>query len=295
MHLHPYHRTKTIITILVVILTLCSAGCARLIASAAKPVIDDLTGSFLKQNDPDLAREGAPAFLLILDGLIANQPENEELLLAGAQAYAAYAGAFVAGSDPDWAARMYTKAKKYSLKALSLRNEDFAEVVDSPYEEFIQCLPTFDKEDVPSLFWAASCWAGWIQASSGSWDALAQIPRVDAMIGRVLELDETYYYGGPHLFKGVLLTILPPAAGGRPEQARAHFEKAIEISEGKFLTAYVLYAKKYARLLFDRELHDRLLKKAIEGRADEVAELTLINTIAQEQARELLDSADDYF
>jgi len=295
LHLHPNHRTITIAAFLVVIPILFSAGCARLIASAAGPVIDDLTGSFLKQNDPDLAREGAPAFLLVLDGLIENQPENEELLLAGAQAYAAYAGAFVAGSDPDRAARMYTKAKKYSLRALGLRSEDFAEVADSPYEEFIQCLPTFDKEDVPSLFWAASCWAGWIQASSGSWDALAQIPRVDAMIGRILELDETYYYGGPHLFKGVMLTILPPAAGGRPEQARTHFERAIEISEGKFLTAYVLYAKKYARLLFDRELHDRLLKKALEGRADEVAELTLINMIAQEQARELLASGDDYF
>jgi len=295
LHLHPYRPVKATVAILVVLLAFFSSGCARLIALAARPVIDNLTGSFLKQNDLDLAREGAPAFLLVLDGLIDNQPENEDLLLAGAQAYAAYAGAFVAGSNPDRAVLMYTKAKSYGLSALSLRNETFAELLDRPYEEFVQCLHTFRKEDVPALFWAASCWAGWIQASSGSWDALAQIPRVEAMIDRVLDLDETYYYGGPHLFKGVLQTILPPAAGGRPKQARAHFDRAIEISEGKFLTAYVLYAKKYARLLFDRELHDRLLKKALEGRADEVAELTLINTIAQEQAREMLDSADDYF
>ena len=291
MKLSPSFRSVSVL----LCLALFGTGCSGLITSAARPIIDDLTGSFLKQNDLDLARAGAPAFLLVLDGLIEGRTENEELLLAGARAYAAYAGAFVAGTDPERAARMYTKAKNYALDALSLRNEAFAHVVDSPHGTFARSLTTFEKEDVPALFWAASCWAGWIQASTGSWDAIAEIPRVESMIGRVLELDETYYHGGPHLFMGVLLTIRPPALGGRPEEARVHFERALEISGGRFLMAHVMYAKQYARLLFDRELHDRLLNEAIEAEADAVEELTLVNTVAQEQAREILASGDEYF
>ena len=79
--------------------------------------------------------------------------------------------------------------------------------------------------------------------------------------------------------------------------------------------AKVLYAEKYARLLFDRELHDVLLKQVLDidiGVRDYIAknqyvvndekhdrkrgeELILINTLAKQKAEELLDSADDYF
>ncbi len=56
----------------------------------------------------------------------------------------------------------------------------------------------------------------------------------------------------------------------------------------------VLYAKHYARLVFDKDLHDRLLNEVIA--ADPHAPgLTLINVLAQEQAHELLESGKDYF
>jgi hypothetical protein len=58
--------------------------------------------------------------------------------------------------------------------------------------------------------------------------------------------------------------------------------------------AKVLLAQNYARLVFDWELHDRLCREVID--ADPVAPgLTLINTVAQEEAKKLLDSSEDYF
>ena len=56
----------------------------------------------------------------------------------------------------------------------------------------------------------------------------------------------------------------------------------------------VLYARHYARLVFDRELHDRLLNEVIEAQPD-VPGYTLGNTLAQQQARELLDSGRRLF
>ena len=113
-------------------------------------------------------------------------------------------------------------------------------------------------------------------------------------MARVLELDETYDNGGPHLYMGVFETVLPPSVGGRPEVARGHFERTIEIAGGKHLLAKVFFADNYARLVFDRDLHDRLLREVLETDI-RAPGLTLMNAIAQERARELLASADDYF
>ena len=58
--------------------------------------------------------------------------------------------------------------------------------------------------------------------------------------------------------------------------------------------AKVLYARQYARLVFDRELHDRLLDEVVEA-DPEAPGLTLGNTLAQDEARGLLTDADEYF
>jgi hypothetical protein len=93
---------------------------------------------------------------------------------------------------------------------------------------------------------------------------------------------------------GILKTLLPPALGGKPEEARAHFEKAIEMSDGKDLSAKVEYARGYAKLLYERELHDRLLTEVLDADPHWNG-LTLMNVIAQQDAVALLEEADDYF
>ena len=55
-----------------------------------------------------------------------------------------------------------------------------------------------------------------------------------------------------------------------------------------------MLASRYARLVFDRELHDRLCREVLEADAEEPG-LTLTNTLAQEEARRLLDDSEDYF
>ena len=110
----------------------------------------------------------------------------------------------------------------------------------------------------------------------------------------IILLDETYQDGGAHLYLGVLNTFLPPALGGKPDEGKQHFERAIELSRGKNLIIKVIYARQYARLLFKRQLHDRLLKEVLNAKPN-IPGYTLLNTLAQEQAKELLNSADEYF
>jgi len=273
------------------------AGCGRIVGHFTNPLFDDLTRSFMQQGDVVIAEQGTPAFLLVLDGLIEHSPQNKGLLLAGAQAYSAYTAAFVGSEEPERNKRLTAKAKDYALRALRLHSKRFAKVMDAPYPEFVTCLDTFREKDVPFVFYSAASWAGWIQAHSDSMDAIADLPRVQALIERVIELDEAFYYGASHTFMGVLLTVRPPSLGGRPEEARKHFERALELGQGKLLTTQVMYAKNYAKLMYEEELFFDLLNTVLDSPVDTVPELTLVNTLAREQAGDLIADAraEEYF
>ncbi len=66
------------------------------------------------------------------------------------------------------------------------------------------------------------------------------------------------------------------------------------MSGGRDLGVKVDYARYYARTLYDRELHDRLLAEVLDANPEQPG-LTLFNTLAQADAQELLADADDYF
>jgi hypothetical protein len=110
---------------------------------------------------------------------------------------------------------------------------------------------------------------------------------------KVIELDETYKQGGAHVYLAVLESLIPETLGGKPELAKQHFQRAQQLAPEN-LMINVLFAKHYARMIFDRQLHDTLLKTTLSTQVTAPG-LTLINTLAQQQALQLLDSANDYF
>jgi hypothetical protein len=126
-------------------------------------------------------------------------------------------------------------------------------------------------------------------------EAMSELPRVEWMMKRALELEEGFYYGGPHLFMGIWYASRPKMAGGDLKKAREHFLKAIHLGQGKFLMSSVYYANYYARKVMDKELFISTLQNVLETPANIVPELTLINSVAQKTAKELLDHVEDYF
>ena len=251
-----------------------------------------LSGAILNQDDPETVRAGAPAFLIMIDGMIADNPGDVSILLAGSRLYGAYATIFV--KDEQRAQRMANKALKYARRALCERGIPVCKSYTQSFDDFASSLRQVKADDVEYLYTFGSAWAGIIQVSSGDWKAIADLPKITLLMERVVSLDETYDDGGAHTYLGVLSSLRPPSLGGKPEVSRQHFEKAIAISKGKNLMNKVLFARHYARLVYNRELHDRLLQEVITADAD-VAGLTLINTLAKQEAKELLSSAEDYF
>jgi hypothetical protein len=117
---------------------------------------------------------------------------------------------------------------------------------------------------------------------------------VEAVLERALALDESYESGALHGYLGTINSLRPPALGGHPDVARAHFERAIELSGGRDLSIKVEYARRYARLVFDQELHDRLLADVV-GAPAETPPFTLFNVLAKKEAEELLATSKEYF
>lgn len=253
---------------------------------------DSLADAMVNQNDPETVRQAAPAYLILLDGLIADDPNNASVLLAGAELYSSYAGAFV--DDPERAKRLAVKGRDYGWRGLCEEHQAMCGTWTAPYEDFESAVATLERDDVPASFACAAAWATWIRANRDDWSAVADKARVDALIRRVVELEPEYRDGMAYVYLGVLESLLPAATGGRPEEGRRFFEQAIEMSDGRNLMAKLMLAGEYARLAFDRDLHDRLCREVLAADPEEPG-LTLSNALAQEQARRLLESSDEYF
>lgn len=269
-----------------------AAGCTTIISSATSGMSDNLSSAILNQNDPETVRDGAPAYLLMMDSFVEGSPDNPTILQAGAKLYAMYGAVFT--DDPDRAKRLTQRGWGYGQRALCAENNDTCNVVSLGFDEFDVAMAELGDGDVPALFAFSVSWLAYIRANSDNWNALAELPKAESAMNRLYQLEPGFEGGAIHLYLGILATLRPPALGGRPDEGKMHFEKAIELSDGKDLTARVEYARSYARLIYDRELHDRLLTQVIEANPNADG-LTLFNIIAQRDAQELLASADDYF
>ena len=286
----PSHFRRFRFAVLLGACALCA--CANVMRRATSQFADNLTTGILNEDDPGTVRDGVPAYLLLVDGMIQGDPENVGALLAGAKLYDSYAGGFV--EDGARAQRLAERAFGYAKRALCLRDKELCTALDAPFDAFQAALAKTKADDLDVLYGFGSAWAGRIQVNTGDWNAIADLPKLQSLLLRVVSLDAHYDDGGAYLYLGVINSIRPASLGGKPEEGKAYFDKALELSGGRNQMVRVLYAQFYARLVFDQALHDKLLNEALV--ADPVApRLTLINTLAQRKAKALLESGKDYF
>lgn len=280
---------KRLLLMVILATSLLASGCSSMITSLG----DNLSSAIANQDDPETVRAGAPSFMLFIDGMIAGDPEDRGLLIAGSRLYSSYAAAFV--DEPARAKKLAERAFHYAERALCQSQERICQLRSGPYLELLPAIKAIDDDDDVDLLYAyALSWALWIKTHSSDWNAVADLPKVEAMLEQVIALNDQYRQGEPWLYLGIIRSQVPPALGGKPEKGREAFEKAVALSGGRNLMAKVEFARSYARLVFDRELHDQLLNEVLSADT-EAPGYTLSNTLAQSQAKTLLQSAADYF
>lgn len=273
--------------LLVAAVSLLLTGCATF------RIPSNLAAEILSSDDLELVGQALPTYLLTMDGLVRTYPRNVRVLSTAAELNSAYAGVFVDTEE---------RQKRYSSKAMDLASQaacrDIRELCDISEQRVTAAEQTIDSlnrdSHAPTLHLLGSIWASYIQAHSDDWNIVAQLPKAQRLLEQQVRIEPGYNHAMGELYLAVIASILPPSLGGQPEVARQYFEQAIERSAGRNLIVKVYYAQAYARITFDRELHDQLLQEVLAADPHE-GQLTLQNTWAQQLARELLASGEDYF
>jgi len=279
-----------IITLLIPILS----GCVKLVTQFSPSLIPNLTQTFFEECDPELARLSFPADLKLMEGLVKNDPQNKQLLTALCMGFTGYSMLFVEEEDPERASRLYLRARSYGFRALG-RKGAFLQESGLNGESIRAKLDTFGESEFRALFYTTMSWHAWINLNLDKPAALAQMGIAQACLGRVLELNPGYLYGTPYVLMGTILAARPALAGGDARQAKVYFEKAMEVSKGKFYFVHYYFARYYAVRIQDRRLFRKLAQEAVQGHPSELKDACLINSVMQQKAKKLLDMAEDLF
>jgi len=285
-------RYRTGITALILVSGLAGSGCSTLINRSVDGVANNLTRSIMDQDDPETVRQAIPAYMVLLDSFVQSNPENTSNLRGTSSLYAAYGSIFV--EQPERASKLTSRSWQYAQTALCLEFKTDCEIRNISFDDWNAFLADRSSGDTPVLFDVSTAWLAFLQAHSSDFTTLAELPKAEALVDRLAEINDGYEQANIYLYLGILKSLRPPALGGDLDAAQEYFTKAIDLSEGNDLNAKVSYARYFARTMYERELHDELLNDVLQ--ADPAAGAsTLLNVLAQQEAQTLLDSADDHF
>lgn len=290
------------------LVALLAPGCSirRL---AVNKVADALAGTgttFTSDDDPDLVGDALPFGLKLMEGLLAESPTHDALLLALTRNFAQYSYAFVQfpaeqreaedleGAREQFARarRLYLRARGYGLRGLEGRLPGFTNALAADPATAVR---RARREDVPLLFWTAASWAGAIALAKGDPALVSDLPTVEAMMDRALGLDEAWEYGAIHEFMIVFEMARTTRPGDPVPRAQAHFERALELSGGRLAGPFLNWAESVCIPTEDRAGFERNLRAALAVDPDADPPNRLANLLLQRRARWLLGQADNLF
>lgn len=276
---------------------------------AVNRLADALAGSgttFASDNDPDLVRDALPFSLKLMESLLSESPEHERLLLAACSAFTQYGYAFVqqdadllestdfAGAEAlrGRARRLYLRARDYGLRALEVRYPGVRTALSGQPREAIARV---GREDVPALYWTAAAWGAAIALGKDDPELLSQIPRMEALIERALELDEAWGLGSLHEFFIAYEMTRAGVAGEPAARAEKHFRRAAELAGNRLASPYVSFAESVCVETQDAARFEAELRRALAVDPDAHPDFRLVNLVMQKRARWLLSRKEDLF
>jgi len=275
---------------------LCLTGCSpkQMALNRMASALADSSSVYERDNDPEFVRLAAPSTLKTVEMLLSQSPDHPQLLLTACSGFTQYSYGFLhveselkaqdASAAADLrsrAARMYQRARGYCLHGLEVRRPGLTlQAITTDPEG---ALKRTTVEDVPWLYWTAASWGADISLAPNPLLRVAELPGVRALLGRAKTLDDTWEKGA--IYEALIaFDGLPALLGGSPAAARADFDRAIALSEGKSVFAYVALATTVTSPAEKR----RLLEAALAIDPATITSRRLTNLIAQRYARGLL-------
>jgi predicted anti-sigma-YlaC factor YlaD len=291
---------------------LALAGCSLRSVAVRKlgAALAGSAGVYAADDDPELVGAALPFALKTIEGLLAEEPRDPNLLLAAASGFTQYAYAFVeqpadfaeaddlAGATElrQRAVKLYRRARDYGWRALELDFPSLRAQLSAHPDQAATVLAGLKMENrhVPLLYWTAAPTAAAISLAKQDAELTADLPLVEAMMRRALALEEGFGAGALHEFF-IAYEGGRGSVGGSLEAAREHLRRALELGGGKRASPLVAFAGTVSVATQDRGEFEKLLNQALAIDPEALPEERLANVVAQRRARWLLGRADELF
>jgi predicted anti-sigma-YlaC factor YlaD len=284
------------------------SGCSihRYALNKASDAVSQSSATYASDDDPELVKAAAPFGLKLTESLLAENPRHLGLLTSAASGFTQYSYAFVQEEadevEPhDFAAaeamrararRLYLRAQGYGMRGLEVKHPGFGKALLANPKATVR---TATKSDVPLLYWTAAAWASTISLSKDNPELVGQIPAMEALMDRALELDESYDHGSIHTFMISYEMSRAGVAGDPAARARKHFERAMALSKGTDTSPLVALAEAVTIQKQDVKEFESLLIQALAINPDVNPDTRLLNTVMQRRARWLLSRQSELF
>jgi predicted anti-sigma-YlaC factor YlaD len=285
-----------------------ATGCSinQIVANKFGDALAGGGGVFASDNDPQLVKDAVPFSLKMMESLLAQSPHHRGLLFATSSGFTQYAYAFVQQDADELesrdleaaeamrirARRLYLRARDYALRGLDTAHPGFTGQLGAAPRAAGRVL---QKSDVPLAYWAAASWGAAISLGKDDPSLVAEIPQMEALIDRALELEESWGDGSIHVFLITYEMSRQGVKGDPAERSRRHFERALELTGGRQAAPFVALAEAVCIDKQDAAQFVQLLNRALAVDPDAAPESRLVNSVMQRRARWLLTKQDDLF
>lgn len=288
-----YYPTRlTALIGILMLLTACSMG--QMVVRSSQTILDSGVESMNRETDLQLARDAMPANLKLVEGMLIEDPNNNELRLFAAEGFYGYSYGFIEIEDPLRAKLLYRRCYSHAQRALKQAGIDI-DPESATHEAVETAVSKAGKKAVPALFWTANCLGKWIDLSRDDLSLVASLSNVAILMQRVIDLDDEFYFGSAHIFFGAYYGGRSPLLGGDFSRSEAEFQRAAEINDDKLLIVNLLQAEFLDRQRLDQQAFHNRLVAIIEAPENLYPEMALVNGIAKQRAALLLDYEDEWF
>lgn len=301
--------------ILLVSILLAVMACSpkTLMVSQIADLIDHGVTAYERDDDWELMEQALPANIKLLETVLANSPDDRQLLTMLSRMYASYSFGFAETRldetyylvDPsdrrakeiellkDRVNRYYEKGIGYALKALEA-SAPGAAVAFQKVNTITPFLEKLGRQDVAPLFWYGFNLGAWVNRNLDSVRAVSQAHVARTVMERVIVLDSAYNHGNAHLFLLAYFGSRPPMMGGNQERALVHYQEVKTIAGDNYLLPDLFYGRFCLYQQQDREGFVELMQRIVDRPASENP-VSFYNAIARRRAAAYLAAVDILF
>ena len=297
------------------IIVFIAVGCSPkpLIIGQIGGLVDEGMVAFESDADLEMVEKALPANIKLFEALLANSPNDRQLLILLSRLYGSYAFGFVetrleaitysprsfysAQKSPDvlkdQVNRYYQKGLNYALQALELRLPGATEAFAKP----TAVAPYLDQlvaGDVPALYWYGFNLGAWVNQNLDSIRAVSKGHVARQIMQRVVELTPEYNSGGAHLLLMIYYGGRSSIMGGSQATAGDHYQQLQELAAADDRLPDLFYARyclvqQQDRAAFVAQMQSIADQRPVDG------DRALYNAIAARRAAIYLLSVDLFF